>query len=143
MSNSLRPHGLQPPRLLHPWDFSGKSTGVGCYFLLQGVFPTQGSNLGLPHCRQMLYHLSQQGSSTPFRYDLNQTPYDYTVEVRNRFKGLDDRAPEELWMEIHDVVQEAEEGGFTSLTCKKQGGRQALALIHGNDKFTGSNSSQG
>ena len=45
----------------------------------------------------------------PFRYDLNQIPYDYTVEVRNRFKGLDliDRVPEELWMEGHDFVQVA------------------------------------
>ena len=45
----------------------------------------------------------------PFRYDLNQIPYDYTVEVTNRFKGLDliDRVPEELWMEICDIVQEA------------------------------------
>ena len=44
----------------------------------------------------------------PFRYDLNQTPYDYTVEVRNRFKGLDliDRVPDELWNEIHDIVRE-------------------------------------
>ena len=44
----------------------------------------------------------------PFRYALNQTPYDYTVEVRNRFKGLDliDRVPEELWTEVHDIVQE-------------------------------------
>ena len=44
----------------------------------------------------------------PFRYDLNQIPYDYTVEVRNRFKGVDliDRVPEELWMEVHDIVQE-------------------------------------
>ena len=44
-----------------------------------------------------------------FRYDLNQTPYNYTVEVTNRFKGLDftDRVPEELWMEVHDSVQEA------------------------------------
>ena len=44
-----------------------------------------------------------------FRYDLNQIPYDYTVEVRNRFKGLDliDRMPEELWMEVCDIVQEA------------------------------------
>ena len=47
-------------------------------------------------------------TTTPFRYDLNQIPYDYTVEVRNRFKGLDliDRAPDELWMEVHDIVQE-------------------------------------
>ena len=45
----------------------------------------------------------------PFRYALNQIPYDYTVEVTNRFKGLDliDRVPEELWMEVHNVVQEA------------------------------------
>ena len=48
-------------------------------------------------------------TTRPFRYDLNQISYDYTVEVRNRFKGLDliDRGPEELWMEVHNIVQEA------------------------------------
>ena len=48
-------------------------------------------------------------TTRPFRYDLNKIPYDYTVEVRNRFKGLDlvDRVPKELWMEVHDIVQEA------------------------------------
>ena len=48
-------------------------------------------------------------TTRPFRYDLNQIPYDYTVEVTNRFKGLDliDRTPEELWMEVRDIVQEA------------------------------------
>ena len=50
--------------LLHPWDFPGKSTGVGCHFLLQRIFPTQGLNLGLPHCRQTLYRLSYQGNSS-------------------------------------------------------------------------------
>ena len=45
-----------------PWDFPGNSTGVDCHFLLQGVFPTQGLNPGLPHCRQTLYCLSHQGS---------------------------------------------------------------------------------
>ena len=53
--------------------------------------------------------LRKVGKTTrPFRYDLNQIPYDYTVEVRNRFKGLDliDRVPDELWMEVHDIVQE-------------------------------------
>ena len=47
-------------------------------------------------------------TTSPFRYDLNQTPYDYTVEVRNRFRELDliDRVPEELWTEVHDIVQE-------------------------------------
>ena len=46
-----------------PWNSSGKNTGMGCHFLLQWIFPTQESNLGLPHCRQILYHLSHQGSS--------------------------------------------------------------------------------
>ena len=48
-------------------------------------------------------------TTRPFRYDLNQIPYNYTVEVRNRFKGLDliDRVPDELWMEVRDIVQEA------------------------------------
>ena len=52
---------------------------------------------------------SREKTTRPFRYDLNQIPYDYTVEVRNRFKGLDllDRVPDELWMEVHDIVQEA------------------------------------
>ena len=44
-----------------PRDFPGNSTGVACHFLLQGILPTQGSKPGLPHCRQMLYHLSHQG----------------------------------------------------------------------------------
>ena len=53
--------------------------------------------------------LKKIGKTTrPFRYDLNQIPYDYTVEVRNRCKGLDliDRVPDELWIEVHDIVQE-------------------------------------
>ena len=55
-------HGLEPARLLCPWDFPGKSAGAGCHFLLQEIFPTQRLNPDLPHCRQMLYHLSHQGS---------------------------------------------------------------------------------
>ena len=54
--------------------------------------------------------MKKVGKTTrPFRYDRNQIPYDYTVEVTNRFKGLDliDRVPEELWMEVHNIVQEA------------------------------------
>ena len=55
--------------------------------------------------------MKKVGKTTrPFRYDLNQIPYDYKVEVRNRFKGLDliDRVPDELWMEVPDTVQETE-----------------------------------
>ena len=58
VSDSLRPHSLQPTRLLCLPDFPGKDTRVGCYFLLQGIFPTQGLNPGLLHCRQILYWLS-------------------------------------------------------------------------------------
>ena len=51
--------------------------------------------------------MKKVGKTTrPFRYDLNQIPYDYTVEVRNRFKGLIDREPDELWTEVRDIVQE-------------------------------------
>ena len=58
-------------------------------------------------------------TTRPFRYDLNQIPYDYTVEVRNRFKGLDliDRVPDELWTEVHDIVQET---GIKTIPRKKK-----------------------
>ena len=64
--------------------------------------------------------LKKVGKTTrPFRYDLNQIPYDYTLKVRNRFKGLDliDRVPNELWMEIHDIVQET---GIKTIPKKKK-----------------------
>ena len=56
----------------------------------------------------------------PFRYDLNQIPYDYTLEVTNRFKGLDliDRVPDELWTEVHDIVQEI---GIKTIPMEKKG----------------------
>ena len=63
VSNFLRPHGLQPARLLCPWDSPGKITGVGSHFLLQGISLTQGLNSALLHCRQILYHLSHQGNT--------------------------------------------------------------------------------
>ena len=58
-------------------------------------------------------------TTRPFRYDLNQIPYDYTVEVRNIFKGLDliDRVPDELWMEVHNIVQET---GMKTIPKKKE-----------------------
>ena len=65
VSDSLRPHGLQPTRLLCSWDFPGKNIGVGSQVLLQGIFPIQGLNLGLLHNRQILYHLSHWGSPNP------------------------------------------------------------------------------
>ena len=64
--------------------------------------------------------MKKVGKTTrPFRYDLNQIPNDYTVEVRNRFKELDliDRVPDELWMEVHDIVQET---GIKTIPKKKK-----------------------
>ena len=64
--------------------------------------------------------LKKVGKTTrPFRYDLNQIPYDYTVEVRNRFKGLDliDRVPDEVWVEVCDIVQET---GIKSIPIEKK-----------------------
>ena len=78
MPDSLRPHGLLPTRLLCPWDFPGKNTGVRCHSLLQGIFMTQGSNLGLLHCRQILYWLSFQGSP----WELFVLIYETTSKVR-------------------------------------------------------------
>ena len=59
---TLWPYELQPTRLFCPWDSPGKNTGVGSLSLLQGIFPTQGSNPGLLHCRRILYHLCHQES---------------------------------------------------------------------------------
>ena len=66
MSDSSRPHGLQLSRLLCPWDSPGKNNGVGYHFLSQWTFPTQRLNPDLPHCRQILYHQSHQGSPIIF-----------------------------------------------------------------------------
>ena len=62
VSYSVQPHRQQPTRLPRPWDSPGKNIGVSCQVLLQGISPNQGSNPGLLHCRQILYHLSHQGS---------------------------------------------------------------------------------
>ena len=62
LSDSLQPRGLQPVRLLCPWDAPGQNTRVGCHALLQGIFPTRGSNPGLPHCRWILYCLRHEGT---------------------------------------------------------------------------------
>ena len=66
------------------------------------------------------FKLKKVGKTTrPFRYDINPIPYDYTVKVRNRFKGLDlrDRVPEELWTEVRDIVQET---GIKTIPMEKK-----------------------
>ena len=85
MSDSLQPHGLQPTRLLCPWDFPGKNTGLGCHFLLQKIFPVLGLNPCLPCCRQTLYYLSHQKSHLMRRTDsLEKTLMLGKIEGRRR-----------------------------------------------------------
>ena len=85
----------------------------------------QGADCGSDHellIAKFRLTLKKVGKSTrPFKYDLNQIPYDYTVEVTNRFKGLDliERVPEELWMEIRDIVQETGIKTIRKKNCKK------------------------
>ena len=76
VSNSSQPHGLQPTRLLCPWDFPGKHTGVGCHFLLQGIFHTQGLNLCLMHhLYWQVYFLPSEPLGKPLSVNLLFTKY--------------------------------------------------------------------
>ena len=74
--------------------------------------------------------MKKVGKTTTFSYDLNQIPYDYTVEVRNRFKGLDliDRVPDELWMEVCDIVQET---GIKTIPKEKKFKKSKMAVWGG------------
>ena len=89
----------------------------------QSVKTRPGADCGSDHellIAKFKLKLKKVGKTTrPFRYDLNQIPYDYTVGVRIRFKGLDliDRVPEELWMEVHNIVQET---GIKTIPKKKK-----------------------
>ena len=79
---------------------------------IQSAKTRPGADCGSDHellIAKIRLKLKKVGKTTrPFRYDLNQIPYDYSVEVMNRFKGLDliDRVPHELWLEVRDVIQE-------------------------------------
>ena len=96
---------------------------------IQSAKIRQGADCGSDHellIAKFRLKLKKVGKTTRlFRYEINQIPYDYTVDVRNRFKGLDliDRMPDELWTEIHDIVQET---GIKTIPmekkCKKENG---------------------
>ena len=73
---------MEPARLLCPWNFLSKNTGVDCHSLLQGIFLTQGSNTRLLHCRQILYHLSHKGSNFPLSpYFLQKAVLSSTISI--------------------------------------------------------------
>ena len=83
-----------------------------------------------PYC-QIRLKLKKVGNTTrPFRYDLNQIPYDYTMEVRNRFNGLDliDTVPDELWTEVCDIVQET---GIKTIPMEKKCKKSKMAVWGG------------
>ena len=96
---------------------------------IQSAKTRPGADCGSDHellITKFRFQLKKVGkTTTPFRYDLNQIPYDYTVEVQNRLKGLDliGRVPDELWNEVHDIVQET---GINTIPmekkCKKANG---------------------
>ena len=97
---------------------------------MQSAKTSPGADCGPDHelfIAKFRLKLKKVGKTTrPFRYDLNQISYDYTVEVRNRFKGLDliDRVPDELWMEVHDIVQKT----GTKTTPKKEMQKSKMAV---------------
>ena len=101
--------------------------GQGCRRSIQAAKTRPGADCGSDHellIAKFRPKLKKVGkTTTPFRYDLNQIPYDYTLEVRNRFKGLDmiDRLPDELWMEVHDIVQET---GIKTIPMEKKSKKQ-------------------
>ena len=105
----------QQKRRLYTWtSLDGQHRNLLCSqrwkSSIQSAKTRPGADCGSDHellVAKFRVKLKKVGKTTrPFRYDLNQIPYDYTVEVRNSFKGLDliDRVPDELWMEVHDIV---------------------------------------
>ena len=120
--------GLLPHDLCHRWDsshwllaqkyiiFFAAKNGEALYSQQQKADCGSDHELLIAKFRLKLRKVGK--TIRPFRYDLNQIPYDYTVEVRNRCKGLDmiDRVPDELWMEVRNIVQD----GVTKAIPKKE-----------------------
>ena len=126
MSNSLQSHGL-----CCPWSSPGQNTGVGSLSLLQGVFPTQGSNSGLPHCRQILYQLSHKGSprilawiAYPFSRESSQ-PKDWTQVSHTAggfFTSWATREAQEYWSGGPSLLQwifPTQESNWGLLHCRR------------------------
>ena len=96
MSDSLWPHGQWPTKLLCPWNSPDKNTGVGCHSFIQGIFLTQGLNLDLPHCRQILYHLSHQGSLLLNGWDTQGPANPVTCQRLTELSGWEFRSSQNL-----------------------------------------------
>ena len=87
MSDSLQPHGLQPTRLLCPWDFPSKNTGVGCYFLLQGIFLTQGWNPAFPALALGFFPTKPPGKSRINEHSVVNQLYLNKICVKKQISG--------------------------------------------------------
>ena len=104
---------LSPVRLLYPWNSPGNNTGVGCYFFLQGIFLTQGSDPGLQHYRPILYHLSHQRSPMERYSVLKRNELSSHRETWRKFKcwWLSGRNLSAkgytLWSQPHDILEKA------------------------------------
>ena len=96
ISDSLQPHGLYSP-----WNTPGQNTGVGSFSLLQGIFPTQGLNPGLPHCRWILYQLSYQEDEISTSIEIRES----IVVLKNRINCIlhpaSSTEPTELWRSLN------------------------------------------
>ena len=98
MSDSDTPQTVWPARLLCPWDFPGKNTGVDCHSLFQRIFPTQGLNSGLLHCRQILYYLSyREVSPKDCCHNNSEFKNKYVTKTSNVEKNLSLSPPREPW----------------------------------------------
>ena len=102
MSNSLWPHGLEPARFLCPWDFSGENTIAGCHFLLQGIFPSQGSNLCLLHWLLLLRRFSRVRLCATPQTAAQQAPPSLGFSRQEHCSGVPFPSP------VHEVKSESE-----------------------------------
>ena len=122
-THKRRPHARTPPDGQHWNQIDYILCSQRWRRSIQSTKTRPGTDCGSDHellITKFRLKLKKVGKTTgPFRYDLNQIPYDYTVEVRNRFKGLDliDRVPDELWTEVCDTVQEI---GIKTISKKKK-----------------------
>ena len=109
VSNFLPPHGLEPTRLLSPWNFPGKNTGVGCHFFLQGIFPTQGSKLHLLHLLHCsgFFTMCHLGSSGHHSYKSHQSRQKRAEDARYADLPSGDTCMRELMGPVSTLMEKS------------------------------------
>ena len=125
--------------LLHSWDSPGKNTGVGCHFLLQRIFLTQGSNPGLPHCRQMLYRLSRQGSPYEFQNSLTNYNLLFFIIEENKAQGGEASCPGPRNQGLLDTINKMYASFTLNILCPgsmRRGNADTFLWTHWSNTFT-------